>query len=192
MTKKNKILLGVGLLGVSALFLLKSKKFTNFSSSEYDTCMKSKNDVSACCQAVGGVLSMDKSKCSDQQTITNYNTEKCASTGGVWNTKTNTCDPKSSPKAESNTNSSSNISTSTHENPPLRTTNSSVPTNILNQDSLTLESGLPLDSGYGGELGGEVGGGGGGESIVEENIFDWIPYIITGTTLTLSYIQEKV
>jgi hypothetical protein len=217
MTKKTKLLIGVGLLGATAYLFFKNKKkgFLNFSQSDLDACMRSNptSDPSKCCSQVGGFYinrscltkaqrdaMVSEETCilgggtfdSATQTCKTSSTQdpklQCDVSGGVWNDNTLTCDtpivnmppPQISPDAT--TGGASNGIVSTGSNILVANPNSVIlvpPTSPLYQGNMSTALGFPISD-----------GGGGGEKD-EKSLFDWIPYIIAGTTLVTAYIQER-
>lgn len=214
MTKKTKILIGVGLLGATAYLFFRNKKkdFLNFSQSDLDACLQT-SDISKCCPQVGGFYingscltqaqrdaMVSEETCivsggtwdSATQTCKTSSTQdpklQCDASGGVWNDNTLTCDmpivnmppPQISPDAT--TGGASNGIVSAGSNILVANPNSVIlvpPTSPLYRGNMSTALGFPSSN-----------GGGGGKK-EEESIFDWIPYIIAGTTLVTAYIQER-
>jgi hypothetical protein len=90
MTKKNKILLGVGLVGMATyLYFRKKRNFTNFTQTDLDACMAA-NPTSApekCCIQVGG--NMVNGVCTNP--VADTQSADCVANGGIWNGTT--CTP---------------------------------------------------------------------------------------------------
>ena len=203
MTKENKILLGVGLLGATAYLIFRDKTgkaFTNFTQADYKSCLNNVatdsklletitasglNGLSYCCNQVKGTLSgkdcaipievsPEKIKCETQQGGTYFNGVcNCRSGYSMVN---DVCTINTTPPPPPEDVTPPEDATPPSDAPPPPPP----PPPINNR----IGSFLFFPS-----LGGNGGGGGGKKDTPK--IFDWIPYIITGTTLTLAYIQEK-
>jgi hypothetical protein len=190
MNKKQKLFIGVGLIGLTAYFLLKKKKTTNFVQSDLDACIRANptSDLSKCCDQVGGIIVNGVCGVAPQNAE-----EQCIANGGTYDAKTSTCNNSkiSPPRKEvllqeevvltpsSNGGSSSGI-VSSGSNILVANPNSVIlvpPTSPLYSGDMSKALGFPSD-----------GGGGGAEKKSE---FDWIPYIMGGTTLALAYVQEN-
>jgi hypothetical protein len=100
MTKEQKLLLGVGLVGVTAYLLFKKKKknFLNFTQTELDIkCPRSANwrdlgyaDAKGCCDAQGGIYDYVNRRC-----LANKSADQviCENNGDTWNQTNNQCIP---------------------------------------------------------------------------------------------------
>jgi len=162
MTKQNKLLLGLCIVGVSAYFLMRKKKsFANLTApSTFDTCISNGGTAEVCCKSLGGTLTSSGA---------------CAEISPTKPTTPILVDE-----------------TTETEVPPVKqppivytdTTTTTTPTPSVVVQPTTIVD-IPM-------VGAPIsGGGGGGAEEVKQKIFDWIPYILGGTTLVLAYIQER-
>lgn len=213
MTKENKILLGVGLLGATAYLIFRDKTgkaFTNFTEADYKSCLNNVatdsklldtitasglNGVSYCCNQVKGTLS--GKVCTIPIEVSPEQTRCETQQGGIYFNEVCNC-----PSGYSMVNEICTIKTP----PPPPNKEVTPPEDLILPEDITPPEDVtppedetpppppPSDNPIGSflffpSLGGNGGGGGGKKDTPK--IFDWIPYIITGTTLTLAYIQEK-
>jgi hypothetical protein len=188
MNKKQKMLIGVGLIGVTAYFLLKKKRTTNFVQSDLDACISANptSDITKCCDQVGGVMVNGVCGVAPQNAQ-----EQCIANGGTWDAKTSTCNtPKlSPPQKEILTQEEVVLTPSSSGGTSSGIVSSGSNILVANPNSVILVP--PTSPLYRGDMSTALGfpsGGGGGEKKSE---FDWIPYIMGGTTLALAYVQEN-
>ena len=79
MTKQNKILLGAGAIGIAAYFLLRKKKsFTNFTTAEYDGCIR---DFNSRLQQLNALVDQCMR---EQQAPPEYLEKCCITNGGIF------------------------------------------------------------------------------------------------------------
>ena len=201
MTKKTKIILGgLGILGFSYLIYKSKKNFKNGAGASNCPIDMSQQD---CCTMNGGRW---------YNNMCNYGI-----VGGLDSTSSGTTSDESGASSTSDTpiltegvdavlinnvladdvNLSQGIRTSTNSNVVTNsgdgTSNSGSGSSGSGNTSSGSNSTASGGSGSGNIGSGGIGGSGSGSgnNKKEKTLIDWIPFIITGTTLTLAYIQER-
>lgn len=214
MTKKNKILLGVGLVGMATyLYFRKKRNFTNFTQTDLDACMAA-NPTSApekCCIQVGG--NMVNGVCTNP--ISDTQSADCVANGGIWNGTTCTpcagtvvngiCVSDEQMRCESTQGGIWDMATNTckcprgvmvngvcsdavslppEETTPPPASGSTTTTIVTPPPYFPGLSNLPTSDG-------SAASGGGGGSEDKSDLFDWIPWILAGMTTALSVVSEQ-
>jgi hypothetical protein len=212
MTKQNKILLGLGIVGLGAYYYFKKKRnFTNFSQTDLDACMAA-NPTSApekCCIEVGG--NMVNGVCTNP--VADTQSADCIANGGTWNGTTCTpcagtvvngvcvsdeqlrCESTQGGIWDSATNTckcargvmvngvcSDAVTLPPEETPPPAS--GSTTTIVTPPPYFPGLSNLPTSDG-------SAASGGGGGSEDKNDLFDWIPWILAGMTTALSVVSEQ-